>query len=180
MSLCSRSCWRNNSTLRNLGNPSQFHYLLLCEVFKRNPLCRYLLGDQGYLGGSFTVLIPFRDDRIQNEYQADYNAALTDPRLLVEHGNGVFKEKFPAIGLGLRKNSAKASQDTIYAAAVLHNIRIGFETARNPSYNLPSAMRTFPDFNFDEKMSQSYNLNPYDLEDNNCVRDRVISIFFTP
>ena len=126
------------------------------------------------------MLVPIRDDRVKNEPEEDYNKALTCPRILVEHGYGVPKKKFPAIGLGLRKRSAEASQDTIYASAVLHNISVDFEKRRNPSFNLPTSGRIFPDFKFDEKMSQSFNLDPYDLEDKNCVRDRMISLFFTP
>ena len=141
---------------------------------------RYLIGDQGYLGGSHAVLVPIRDDRIKNDYEGDFNYALGCLRILVEHGYGLQKGKFPAIGMGLRKRSAKASQDTIYASAVLHNIRIDMEIRRNPSYNLPSSMRKFPDFQFDAKMSQSFNSNPYDLGDTNCVRNRLISLFFTP
>ena len=125
-------------------------------------------------------MVPIRDDRIQNEHEADYNMAHGGPRILVEHGNGLMKGKFPAIGLGLRKRSAEASQDTIYASAILHNIRINLELRRNPSYNLPTTKRRFPDFQFDAKMSQSFNENPYDLTDVNCLRNRLISLFFTP
>ena len=99
--------------------------------------------------------------------------------MLVEHGFAL-KQVFTTIGQGIRKKSAEASQDTVYASAVLHNIRIDFQKQKNPAFNLPTSMRRFPDFNFDEKMSQSFVANPYDLQDKNSVRDRVISLFFTP
>lgn len=119
--------WPGSAHDNTIFNNSAIKGRLLAEEFGEY----HLLGDKGYANTNY-LLTPLRLPTTPAEML--YNESHIRTRNTVERAFGVWKRRFPALSLKLRIKKDRV-QDTIVAAAVLHNLCILHKEMEPPGNN---------------------------------------------